>query len=230
MSRITRLGVVFLLLTIPCSGQRQVSRDARQEGTLDRSISISLGGDETTRSAFTSVLALAHAPGGIVQVLACDLEQKYKFAENSRSLRDALDNIVSTAPKHQWQLDDGVINLIPVDDMPPLLNLRIREFNVVENTKTLSHVLDQLFRLPEVQERIYQLRLEEPRIHLGFTDLKRPGTVPDEPQSSLDIHCKNTTLRGALNAIARAHGSAVWSYEERHCNGRHQFRIDFVVQ
>jgi len=45
------------------------------------------------------------------------------------SLRDALDAIVRAAPLYRWQLNDGVVNLLPSSGVPALLNIGIAEFD-----------------------------------------------------------------------------------------------------
>jgi hypothetical protein len=121
------------------------------------------------------------------------------------------------------------VNLIPAYKLPELLNLRIAEFKV-ENASTVLDALEQLLKLPEVQERIAQLHLEELRKEPGLVDLKRPGSIPDAPKPGLNIHCKKSTLRGVLNAIARAHGASIWAYTERYCEGKHGFSIGFMMR
>jgi hypothetical protein len=45
--------------------------------------------------------------------------------------------------------------------------------------------------------------------------------------ASFSVHCKDVTLKGALNAIARAQGFAVWDYVETHCDGKDEVVIRF---
>jgi hypothetical protein len=99
----------------------------------------------------------------------------------------------------------------------------------VQDARTVVEALYQLMALPEVRDRVAQLHLEELSRHIGLSDLKRPGS-PIEDKPALNLNRRNVTLRVALNAIASAHGYAVWAYTERHCNGRDQFRIDFLVR
>jgi hypothetical protein len=64
--------------------------------------------------------------------------------------------------------------------------------------------LDQLVRLPEVEKAREDLAL-------------KPGVAiilsSKSPQAKeLSLNLKGVTLRQALNAIARAQGSAIWDY------------------
>jgi hypothetical protein len=222
------LCIVFCLVTIMLGQSGQPPGITRDEEFLQRQVSITLTGQEgTIESAFMRVMADAKAPGGIVTVSRCNEEAKYRFGENTTSLREALDAIVYSDPTNKWENKNGVVNLIPVSNMPALLELRIAEFHV-ENAKTVLHALDHLLKLPEVRQRIAQLHLEELSREPGLTDLKRPGFITPDPPG-LNVHCRKTTFRGVLNAIARAHGSAIWSYTERHCSGgRDEIRLDFL--
>jgi hypothetical protein len=186
------------------------------------------GAPETIQSAFTYMLVDAHLAGGIVTISSCQRDQEHDFGGAKTSLGNALDMIVASEPENKWLITGGVVNLVPAGDLPPLLNAPISDFKV-QDARTVVEALDQLMALPEVRDRIAQLHLEELSRHIGLSDLKRPGsTVEDKP--TLNLNQRNVTLRGALNAIASAHGYAVWAYTERHCNGRDQFRMDFLVR
>jgi hypothetical protein len=176
-----------------------------------------------------TVLNLAHVPGGIVTVANCGEEAKYKLVQSSTSLRGALDSLVSVAPLNRWRLEKGVVNLIPDQNEPALLNLRIAEFKV-KNASNIQDVVHQLLMLPEVQRRLTELHLSEGRTEPGLTDLQRPGSGTGEVRQAFNVHCTNVTLRSALNIIVRTHGYAVWAYTERRCNDRNEFRIDFLVR
>lgn len=229
IGNLVTVGVICLQVTIALGQAGHSSRSAEWEELLDRQVSIPLLGNERIGSAFMNALIHVQAPGGIVNVLNCGPEVRHKFPGGSLSLREALNTIVSADPANRWEVKDGVVNLIPVYKLPELLNLRIAEFNA-ENASTVLEALEQLLKLPEVQERIAQLHLEELRKEPGLVDLKRPGSIPDKPKPGLNIHCKKSTLRGVLNSIARAHGSAIWDYTEQYCDGRHGFSIGFMMR
>jgi hypothetical protein len=194
---------------------------------LARQVTMS-GAPETIQSAFTFMLGDAHVAGGIVTSSSCQRDREHFFGGAKTSLGNALDMIVASEPENKWLITGGVVNLIPAGNLPPMLNTPISDFKV-ENARTVLEALNQLMALPEVGDRIAQLHLEELSRHIGLSDLKRPGSVAED-KPTLNLNRRNVTLRGALNAIASAHGSAVWAYAERHCNGRDQFRIDFLVR
>ena len=66
--------------------------------------------------------------------------------------REALDTIVEADPRYRWQLVDEVVNLLPADGEPALLNTRISKFRVTDVTSALD-ALSQLLALPEVKKR-----------------------------------------------------------------------------
>lgn len=63
-----------------------------------------------------------------------------------------------------------------------------------------------------------------------MSDLKRPGSTSEPGERHYTLNLANVTVREALNAIARAHGKGVWEYKERHCNGKADFQIQFLVR
>jgi hypothetical protein len=221
--------MLFFVLCGALAQSAQVANGTSEGELLNRQVSIFLPGqDGSIEAAFGAALLRARVPGGVASVSGCAGEITYEFPGRETSLRDALDKIVSTSRSARWQIDSGVVNLVPVKDMPALLDLPVVKFSL-ERVKTPREALLYLFDLPEVRERIAQLHLQELTANLGLSDLQRPGSPP-AIVSEFRVHCENTTLRGALNAIARAHGFAVWSYTERHCGGRNEFRMEFLVQ
>jgi hypothetical protein len=168
-------------------------------------------------------------PGGIILAAAnCDEDAKYELNPSSASLRDVLDAITSADPSYKWTFERGVVNLVPKEDEPPLLEVRIRKFELKDTNLHLA--FDQLFKLPEVKQRQAELNIGEIGHELGLSSLKRPGTGPDESKEGFDVSCEDITVRQALNEIVRVYGHAVWCYSERHCNGKDFVRIDFIVR
>lgn len=224
---VVAFGILCMVVTIQVTGQSDA--DARLEELLARQVSIPLERHETVTTAFMNVLVRAGAPGGIVTVSDCSEDVRYGFPVGANSLRETLTMISSVDPTKHWQVKDGVINLLPADEIPDLLSVRIAEFDL-EDTRAPLYALDRLLNLPEVRDAIAQLHLEQLRIGIGLVDLKKPGSTQDEAQPLFSVHCKGSTFRGVLNGIARAHGYAVWAYDERHCNGKDQFKVDFIVR
>jgi hypothetical protein len=219
--------MILLPMTIALGQQGPSSQKGRPE-ILSRQVTMPNSAPETIQSAFSQILVDAHAAGGIVNSSSCLRAQEHDFGGAKTSLDNALDMIVASEPENKWLIADGVVNLVPAGDLPGLLNVPISYFKI-KNARTVLEALDQLMAVPEVGERVAQLHLEELSRHVGLSDLKRPGTVAED-RPALNLSRRNVTLCGALNAIASAHGSAVWAYTERHCNGRDQFSLDFLVR
>ena len=173
----------------------------------------------TTFSAFSSALTFTLSPGGIVRIRSCSEEPTtYTWRPAGSKLRETLDSIVLADPRYRWQLTDGVINVLPVSGEPASLSTRIRELDV-RNVTSASWPLGKLQALPEVKKAITDLRLR-----WGVT-LFASGQPPHP--ASFSVHCRDVTLREALNAIARAQGIAVWDHVESHCDGKDEVIIRF---
>ncbi len=175
----------------------------------------------TTREAFWNALIAARVPGGIVWKRNCgNVEVKGQRVPSRSSLRAALNRIVQADPQYAWYLENGAINLLPTNGEPNLLKVRIREFRI-EKVPNVNLALERLLALPEVTKTAAELRLNQ---GLKLGGLSSPG----RDHVTLRVHRKNVTLREALNAIARAHGHAVWQYSEWLCDGKTEFSIEFL--
>jgi hypothetical protein len=219
------LIAVFLLLA---SGDgNQLPRSTSAESILKRQAWTSRD-SITTTNALTMALSTAGVPGGIATLTQCGEDAKYMFAPTGATLKDVLNGIVSTNPEYTWQLNHGVVNVFPLNGEPALLQQNVRSLDVREAV-SIHEIVRQVLSRPELQKRIAQLHLSEGYKRIGMSDLKRPGSIgATEPRYSLRL--KNVTLREALNAIAVAHGKAVWEYRERHCNGGAEFQLQFLVR
>jgi hypothetical protein len=173
----------------------------------------------TITNAFSRIMSAARAPGGIVSILDCERKEiEYLREPFNSSLRETLEAIVAVAPEYQWHVQEGVINFIPTSGEPALLSTRITELHL-ENVST-GEALNQLLALPEVKKKQEEIHLSS-GFDLGGLQSLRPRR--------LSLHRQDVTLRQALNAIARAHGHAVWSYREWHCHGKVEFTLKFIV-
>ena len=215
------------LLALSISGHTaQVSQSSDE--ILKRQVAGINLNDVTTINAMTSLLSGAGVPGGIAIVTECGEDIRYTFASSGSTLRNTLDAIVSANPQFSWQVSDGVVNVSPLAGDPPLLSLTIGELRL-NGAHSTDEAANQLFAIPEIQKRLAELHLSYGYTRFGIRDLKRPGSAPDKEEQRYNLTLKNVTVRDALNAIARAHGKAVWLYRERHCNGSTEFQINFPV-
>jgi hypothetical protein len=166
----------------------------------------------------------SRTPGGVVRINECrsDGDTATPFAEmNSATLRDVLDGITILDPQYRWQVDNGVVNLVPrLQPLPELLNTRIKKFEVKDATG-ISYMLSELQSLPEVREQVVKLNLSQA--------LQWRTILPLYPQKRYDISCEDVTLQEALNAIVRTYGRGVWEYKETHCPGQPvEYSLHFI--
>jgi hypothetical protein len=202
--------------------------DSRHRALLKRKVMLPPPGKITIHSAFRQALSSTSVPGGIILTTNCDEEGEYEFSPSSASLRDTLDAITAADPAYKWSLESGVVNLVPKVDETPLLSVRITKFEL--NNTNLDFAADKLFQLPEVKERQAELNLSEIRHEVGISELKKPSSSTGDDSNGFKVSCEEVTLRQALNAIVRAYGHAVWSYSERHCNGKDDARLAFIAR
>jgi hypothetical protein len=118
-------------------------------------------------------------------------------------LRVALDAIVKADPDYRWELNDGVVNLIPKHDSG-LLGIKIKSFQVRDMNRLETR--RALAALPEVAAKINSLGLE-------FSDITVWRTKELRDQMRLTIDTRDTTLKDVLNMLAkktRRWGISIW--------------------
>ncbi|MCP9495953.1 MAG: hypothetical protein MSG64_16010 [Pyrinomonadaceae bacterium MAG19_C2-C3] len=225
--KVTTLIMLIALTTLALNRKNQNLTEDRSQMLLNRPTTMVTQGISTTRSSFLYALSGAKAPGGIVAVLSCDPPQRFALSPSNSSLQGALDAVVIADPQYRWQVDEGIVNLLPSGSAPALLNLRIANFNV--EAVTVDEALGQLLATPEMRKGVGELNASSQifRGGLGYFDPAKPNK--DRSVQKISLTLENITVREVLNAIARAHGSAVWSYTELHC-GTKRFELKFLPQ
>lgn len=208
-------AMVLLTIGVFPQGNRTSSTDE----TLGRPMQDSDEHLSTTAQRFIRDLSEVSAPGGLVQVLRCEAETSKPTPEQRGvSLREALDALVSLDRRYRWQVDDGVINLLPASDEPALLATQVPRFSV-KKVLSAREALGQLLALDEIKSAMEELGLKS-----GIALFVSPGSPHPK---AFSVRVKDVTLRQALNAIARAQGTAIWEYIETHCQGRNEVVIRF---
>jgi hypothetical protein len=175
--------------------------------------------------AAVNALLDAGTPGGVAKVSDCN-EATYIFRPRDSSLRGVLDSIVSTDPRYIWEVKDNVINVIPRNKLSPFLAVRISRFDLTD-VESPREALSQLLALPELQKA--QLSLGPHAVQGGVHVFGPQGSPPKETKK-ISVSLKGVTVREALNAIARADGSAVWWFRQSECGGRKTFSLDFATK
>ncbi len=176
----------------------------------------------TTAQAAVNALITAGAPGGITVTYDCNQPASFTFSPADSSLRGALESIVTTDPKYVWEVKRSVINLVPRNGEPRLLKVRVSKLQII-GAKTVNEGLDQLLATPEVRK----LNLGRRFVQGGVYRFNPQNPTPKVGRK-ISLSLRNVTVREALNAIARAHGNAVWILTQGECDGRNLFSIDFV--
>lgn len=175
-------------------------------------------------SAFQTAILGSHAPGGEIIMKGCTEPSEREIRFRGESLREVLDDIVRADSDYEWMVNDGVVNLVPVEGVPDLLTLRIAAFDSADATSP-GTATTYLFALPEVRERTVELGFSQGATGTGPYSVSRGSPPVRKP---LKVHVEAVTLFDALNAIVRANRHGLWRYQETHCKSENFFSIDFT--
>ena len=148
--------------------------------------------------------------------------------ESGMRLDKALSQVVQIRALSEWQLRDGVVDVLPAS-IPPLLLVRVHRFewNVAAPAK---EVIVHLFRFPEVSEAVAKLGLKEAPFEGGAGSICiRDCDQKPKPETAPKIE-EDVTLLTVLNRIVRAHDRAVWQYSEYRCQGGVQFSVGILAE
>ncbi|MCW5970179.1 MAG: hypothetical protein KIT57_16850 [Blastocatellales bacterium] len=122
-----------------------------------------------------------------------DSDSKISINVLQKPLVFALDAIVHADPRYRWEINDGVVNLLPQDEFDSLLKVRVQVFQI-SNLNRLE-TKRAIGNLPEIRAKLKSLGLEFGPLGLW------PQNKPDSLRLSLNLH--NTTLKEILNEIAK---------------------------
>ena len=179
-----------------------------------------------TRDKVAEALYDAGVPGGIAVLHYCGDFPTRSLKPSGPSLRALLDAVVSTDPDYSWRINEGVVNLIPRYIKLQFLDARVSKLDL--KLKTPDEALNILLALPEVQSQAN--RELGSRVVQGFPYAFSANAVGGQPERTFSLKLTDTTVAEALNAIARAYGSAIWVLVKNECanNGRKTFSIKFI--
>ncbi|MCI0556833.1 MAG: hypothetical protein L0287_38325 [Anaerolineae bacterium] len=173
------------------------------------------------REVFVDALSTTGVPGGIVWRVICDADTPQIQADlSSLQMDEKLNLIVSSFPQYRWQNEQGAINLILQSGYPALLQTKLSDYQV-DSAPSATVALGVLLNLPEFKEATSRLGLKNAISFLGLSSPRK---------RNISLSLKNVTVYDALNAIARAHGKAIWNYTEWECNGQKEYSIKFLLQ
>lgn len=173
------------------------------------------------REVFVDALATEGLPGGIVWQVICGVDTlQIKADLSSLQMDEKLNLIISAFPQYRWQKEQGVINLILKSGSPALLKTKLSNYRV-DNAPSATVALEDLLNLPELKEATSRLGLKGAISFLGLSSPRK---------RNITLSLTNVTVYEALNAIARAHGKAIWHYTEWECDGKKEYSIKFILQ
>jgi hypothetical protein len=191
----------------------------RQDPTgdlLERLVSESDMTPQPVRQTFSWALQSAQVPGGAVALFGCEAPESVATIPivAGTPLRAVLDALVGANPGYRWQVDGGVLNLLPAAGEPSLLTTRIPKFHA-KGLKSVDEAIGRLEQLPEVKQAMNDLGLK-PGIRFWA------GPINPKPPPPFDVACDGLTLREVLNEVVRRYsGTGYWEYQETHCGSTH---------
>ena len=217
------ITLVLLLGAFPVAGhQEQPGKPEAEAELLMRPVNLP-SSPLSVNSAIQLAILESGTAGGAVITQGCEEPSDSLVRPQGSTLREVLDDIVTADPDYRWEVNDGVVNLIPAKGVPDLLTLRIGAFDT-EDATDVTTAKTFLFALPEVRQREAELGFDQGIVGSGLH-----GVVPGAPPPpKLNVRLQDVTLLEALNALVRAHKHGLWIYYESHCKSTNHFDIKFT--
>jgi len=171
------------------------------------------------------VLRGTGVPGGFAEIAVCsDVPKGYLRLSQGTTVREAMDSLVAANPSYQWDLENGVVNLVPRARVP-LLDTKIVKFDKGATDREVPLFFQDLLRLREVQDRAAALGLK-PGLGQGGPGSVEEHPVPKQPVP-IHISVRNLSLRDAFNEVVRKSGKGmIWMYYETNCDGNRTYIVE----
>jgi hypothetical protein len=221
----TGLAAIIITLAIAVLGQNNNLTKKPEQSILSRKITLPESRDIESTLLFQMALSNAKIPGGIVTV-NCGNPSKQSFvASETTSLELFLINLELTDVRYKWQLNEGILNLLPKQELPKLLETPIEKFSVQE--VTAQEALNLLQEKSEVKRKKIELGLDKASISIN----KASALNLESEQNSdvtFSLNLKGVTYRQILNEIVKAQGRMTWIYTEKHCGNVNMFSVILV--
>ena len=215
MTHTLKIALLILLYSTAVFGQvTTVPNKSAQVDDLDRPIPKWLPEKELTIGEFAARIPVS---AGVVFDSSLERSKKYKLRPATLTVRGLLDAIVRAEPRYKWEIKRGVINLIPTDKFPALLESIIPNIDL-KNVTTLDG-FDALENMPEFRTLANNNgygNYTVPRI----SNSSRLGNV-----SPFSFKCTGCDIREIMNVYVRAYGRAVWGFDEYEEKGNRYFSI-----
>ena len=145
-------------------------------------------------------------------------------------LDNALSQVAANGHKAEWQLRDGVANLLPSGSPPPLLLLRVSRFEW-DSTKPPAESIGQLVQAADVSRGASELRLRQTAFEGGASAVCARGDCTKKTKSQGLLHAEeDATVLTLLNHIVKSHPGAVWNYSEYRCADVTEFSLTVLAE
>jgi len=118
------------------------------------------------------------------------------------TLRDILNALITNDPRYTWTTSEQTINVYPVIEEDPLMQLVIPRFRI-ERADSYE-ALNVLFNLPEIRGELERVKTKRRDFFDGNSAQLR----------SFSIDMKQVTVRQTLNAIAHSSNSGFWTFSK----------------
>jgi hypothetical protein len=197
MFRSLAVGPLFLLLSLFLLRAASQGQPAKDTPLLQRTVSV--GMVDVYASQVLEFLAEKYRiPAGIEIVSSRRTkkvpDKKITIMLHQSPLETVLDTIVQADPSYRWEVNGGVVNLLPKDKDDSLVNIEVKSFQI--NNLSRLEAKRAIGDLPEVVSKLKSLGLEPAAISLW------PGRDKRD-RLRLSLSLRNTTLRDILNEIAK---------------------------
>jgi hypothetical protein len=201
------LGVFVLCLVMSINEASGATVQNSEDRLLSRQIELHLSG--VTLMNVLSTLAVIHTvPIGIEYSLADQNEPKLSIESENNSLKEILDSIIKQEPIYRWEVNDGVINFVPIRDRDPfferLINTSVSRYDPGK-WKIKFQLRDAIGNTPEVKRL---LKLNKTTLAKYEDYFYYPSIYT---RKDVDVSASNTTVRGILNQIVRISEHKSWS-------------------
>ena len=145
-------------------------------------------------------------------------EDSQEIADDTRmeikegNVEQVLNAFVAVNPHYEWNQTDSAINVSPVVNKEPLLDVVLRDFKV--RNATAGEIVVAIVQSPEVAAKLAEISLT-----LDSTTPLPIAPRKERPQFTLELH--NISVRQILNHIIRTTSNRYWLVYRTGTN--HQF-------
>jgi hypothetical protein len=207
-------------------GQAPVLRVKAESEILKREISLPELRYSETSTILQKAFLRAHLSGGIVVVSCSEKMNQYAFSRPRISIQNLLFAVEQVDPEYRWEFSDGIINILPRQGIPELLEIRFREFTT--RALTSDETLNALLGTPETRRKMADLGLDRAVTSITLPQSYDPDHSASRNNSRFDMDLRNVTFRQILNEIVKKSSTKTWQYTERHCGGETLFSVVLV--